>query len=63
MERAEGVLDYFTGTLWERVIDRDIQANDLEALAYHISQAEKEMAIQEDAHLYGEQITEPNDVY
>lgn len=49
MERANEQLEYWTGTLWERLIQRDIDTQDLEALAYHVTQAEREQAIQEDS--------------
>lgn len=54
MEAAEEMLEYWDGTMWARVIERDLQTDDLEALHYHVSQAEKERSIQE---------TEFGDVY
>jgi hypothetical protein len=41
-------MDNATGTLLERLIERDIQSNDLEALRAHIGQYEAEEAIQND---------------
>lgn len=48
MERAAEVLEEVTGTIWEGIIQRDIDANDLEALAYHVREAEAELALQYD---------------
>jgi hypothetical protein len=48
MERAKDQLDYWTGTMWERLLQQDIAGNDLEALRAHVAWAEAEMAIQED---------------
>lgn len=47
-ERAQELLEYWDGTMWARVIERDINENDLEALYYHCAQAEKERSIQDD---------------
>lgn len=51
---AREFMEEFTGTLWERVIERDIAASDLEALKYHLSEAKKELAIQEENFLTSE---------
>ena len=48
-DKALEVMEYWTGTMWERVIQRDLDTDDLEALKYHVDQAYKEMALQEDA--------------
>lgn len=48
MDKVEELLSYWEGTLHERVLRRDLEANDLEALQYHVDQAWKEMCIQED---------------
>jgi hypothetical protein len=48
MDRAREQCEYWTGTMHERIIQRDIEANDLEALHYHVAEAEKEMHMQED---------------
>lgn len=47
-ERASEVIDYFENELPARVIQRDIDANDLEALAVHVKEAEAMIAVQED---------------
>jgi hypothetical protein len=47
LERASEAVDYWTGTMWARLIEQDLKNNDLEALAYHVREAEKEEAIQE----------------
>lgn len=52
-ERAQEMLEYWTGTMWERMIQRDIEESDFETLRYHVVEAEKEMAIQEDEELLG----------
>ena len=62
-ERAEEQLEYWTNTMWARVIEADIDRNDLEALSYHVNEAEREMAIQEDNHEFGEMAIQPDDVY
>lgn len=51
MERAKESMDYWEGTLHTRLIQRALDSNDLEALKYHITNAEREMAIQEDSIL------------
>jgi hypothetical protein len=48
LERASEQIDYWTGTMHARVIEADIDRDDLEALREHVVQAEREMAIQED---------------
>lgn len=48
IERAREQQSYWESTVWDRIIQRDLDANDLEALRYHVAQAEKEMAMQED---------------
>lgn len=47
MERAQEQLEYWTGTMWERLIQRDLTQNDLESLRYHLRQAEAEQSLQE----------------
>jgi len=47
-EKAAEIMDYWVGTMWERVIQADLDRDDLEALAYHVAHAAAEMAIQED---------------
>lgn len=48
LDRARELCEYWAGTMWERLIQQDIKNSDMEALAYHISEAAKEQAIQED---------------
>ena len=48
LERAAAQIDYWEGTMHARIIQRDIEANDLEALRYHVQDAEAHQAIQED---------------
>lgn len=47
-ERAAEMIDYWTGTLHDRLIQRALDSNDLEALDYHVRNAEAEMRLQED---------------
>ena len=47
-ERAAEQMEYWAGTMWERIIQRDLDTDDWEALRYHVVLAEKEMALQED---------------
>ena len=48
LEEAYEMTEYWAGTMWERMIQRDIECLDLDALKYHVNEARKEMAIQED---------------
>lgn len=48
MERANELMDYFSGTLHERLMQRAIDTGDLEALRYHVSEAAAQQAIEED---------------
>jgi hypothetical protein len=47
IERVEELMEYWTGTMWERVLRRDLDTNDLEALQFHLVESYREMAIQE----------------
>lgn len=58
LERAYEVMEQETGTMWERMIKRDIESGDLESLRYHVVEAERHLAIEEDNLLIG-----ANDVY
>jgi len=49
LDLTNDMLEYWTGTMWERVIQRDLDAKDLDALKYHVNEAYKEYCIQEDA--------------
>lgn len=51
LERAREAQEYWTGTMWERIIQRDIDTNDLEALRYHLTESDREIAIQEESGL------------
>lgn len=39
-ERAAEQLDFWTGTIWEKIIQQDIDSNDLGSLYYHVKMAE-----------------------
>lgn len=49
IDDARELMEYWTGTMWERVLQRDINAYDWEALNYHCKQAAAEMTLQEDS--------------
>ena len=53
-DQARELAEYWVGTMWARLIEQDIDNNDLEALKYHIAQSKAEMSLQE---------SEANDVY
>ena len=48
-ELALEMMEYWAGTMWERVIQRDLDVDDLEALRYHTNNAYKQMRLEEDA--------------
>lgn len=39
LTEADFYLDYFTGTIMEKLISHDIQTNDLEQLKVHVNEA------------------------
>ena len=47
MEKVHDLMEYWAGTLWERIMQRDLDADDMEALQYHADLAWKEMMLQE----------------
>jgi hypothetical protein len=47
LERAAEMVDYFVDKLPAQLIERDMEANDLESLAVHVAQAEAEASRQE----------------
>ena len=49
-EKVAELMEYWTGTMHERILQRDLDADDLEALQYHANQAWSEMVLQEDEH-------------
>lgn len=55
IERVQELCDYWSGTMHERLLQRDLDADDLEALKYHADIAWREMKLQEDeAGIYDE---------
>lgn len=49
-ERAEKALNFWgADSMWYRLIKRDMDANDAEALEFHLKEAESEQAFIEDA--------------
>ena len=53
LEQANEVMEYFTSTVLERIIERDIKANDLEALRLHVNEGLAQMRMEYDAELLG----------
>lgn len=51
LQWAHELMEYYTGTYIERVLQRDIDANDLEALRYHVSDYAAQKAIEDDGGL------------
>lgn len=47
--RVSKQLEYWSGTMHERLIQRAMDSNDTEALKYHVTEAEREYAMQEDS--------------
>ena len=60
-EQANEVMEYFTNTVLERIIERDIKANDLEALKKHVEEGYAQMKMEYDADLTS--FLGANDVY
>lgn len=54
MERALTAIGYFEGKLPAQIIEKDLEDGDLEALLYHVKQAEAVMS---------QEIIEASDVY
>lgn len=57
-QRAEISIEYWTGTMHARILERDIEANDEEALKFHLVIAEHEMQLQEDYNLWQEHLNQ-----
>lgn len=47
-DRAEAMLDVWVNTMHARLIQRALDAQDLEALRYHVANAEREDALEAD---------------
>lgn len=58
LERAGEMMEYWTGTLHEKLIQKAIDDNDLEALAEHVALAEGECA---QAVMHGYDVMPPSD--
>lgn len=52
LERAASLITD-AGTMWDRILEADIDRNDLEALRYHIDKLEGELALEHDESLLG----------
>ena len=50
-DKALEVMEYFTGTLIERTIQRDLDSDDLEALKYHVDKAWRQMRFEDSMEL------------
>jgi hypothetical protein len=48
IEQANELMEYFTGTYVERVIQRDVESGDLEALRFHIAEYEAQINFERD---------------
>ena len=48
LDKVGELMDYWVGTLWDRLMQRDLDHNDYEALKYHADQAYREMMLQEE---------------
>lgn len=57
-EQAAELIEEYAGTLWARILVRDLEAGDLEALKFHVSQAKAQSQLEAEAELLG-----GNDVY
>lgn len=47
LERAADCIDYFDGKMPAKLIEKDLETNDLESLLVHVTQAEKMIMEQE----------------
>jgi hypothetical protein len=50
-DQVAELVSYWEGTLWARMLERDLDTNDMEALHFHAQQAYAEMRLQEDLSL------------
>jgi hypothetical protein len=46
-DQVAELVSYWEGTLWARMLERDLDTNDMEALHFHAQQAYAEMQLQE----------------
>lgn len=53
LERASELIENYNGGLWDRILQRDIDAGDLDALKYHVHEAEAQKAIEDENDLLG----------
>jgi hypothetical protein len=54
LEKAADLMEYWSGTMHDRIIARDLASSDLEALKYHVDLAWKEMQLQEEEFEYAD---------
>lgn len=50
-DRVSKMLEYWSGTIHTRLIQRALDSDDSEALMYHLSEAEAQYAVQEDGFI------------
>lgn len=65
-DRARDLMEVYTGGMQERILQSDLDRNDLESLRYHVSMFEAEQSIEDDIELYGKlraTFDEAGDVY
>lgn len=53
LEEAYELIEYFTSTYIERILQRDIDANDIEALAWHVKEYRVQKEFEEEQELLG----------
>lgn len=51
LEQAGDLIDYYEGTYVARVLRRDVEANDLEALKFHVSEYQAQRFMEEEREL------------
>lgn len=52
-ERAAELIEEYAGTMWARILVRDIESGDLESLKFHVGQATAQSRLEEENELLG----------
>jgi len=63
LELAKDHQEYWTGTIWEKAIQRMIDTNDLDALKELLIKSAIEMGRESQEHFYENNLIGDNDVY
>lgn len=50
-DRVSKMMEYWSGTLHTRLLQRALDENDMEAIKYHLREAEAEYSLQEDDYI------------